>query len=169
MSVVCTVTAASAVYLSAGVLSGIATATATVMGLRQLHQAEGETVQEEARDRQAAEAAALVEAVETVELSTRQTEALKGLVAERCHLVFTDGKLRITLTRNVRGELKVKAHGENTPRAEVAEQAERFLGLLLQQVAYREVVTKMKRYGLDVQQEARAEDGTVKLRISRRR
>jgi hypothetical protein len=165
MSVICTVAGAGACYLGPAALSGIATATAAVMAMRQLKAAEGEVQLEEERLRLEDEARAMVDAVSQVELNTEQRDKVGSLVAERCHLVFTDDRLEITLTRDVRGKLTVRAHGEGMTRAEVSEAAERFLGLVMQQVAYREVVTKMKRYGLDVQQEARLEDGTVKLRI----
>jgi hypothetical protein len=165
MSVVCTVAGAGACYLGPAVLSGLATATAAVMAMRQLKAAEGETLQEEERLRLEHEAEAMVDAVSQVELSPAQRDKVGAMVAERCHMVFGDDRLTLTLTRDLRGKLTVRAHGHGMSRAEVGEAAERFLGLLMQQIAYREVVTKMKRYGLDVQQEARLEDGTVKLRI----
>lgn len=165
MSVICTVAGAGACYLGPAAISGIATATAAVMAMRQLKAAEGEVLREEERLRLEHEAEAMLAAVSQVELSSKQRDQVGSLVAERCHMVFTNDQLTITFTRDVRGKLTVRAHGEGMSRAEVSEAAERFLGLVMQQVAYREVVTKMKRYGLDVQQEARLEDGTVKLRI----
>ena len=166
---ICTIAVPGVVYLGPSVLAGLASAAATAMALRQLNAAEGEVAREEERSRLAADAEILADAVCQVELGAAQTEAIEGLVAERCHMAFSDGKLTITLNRDVRGRLTVRAHGHGMDRAEVSEKAERFLGMLMQQVAYREVVTKMKRYGLEVQQEARLEDGTVKVRIGGRR
>lgn len=168
MSVVCTLAVPGVVYLGPTVLAGLASAVATAMALHQLDAAEGEVLREEERARLAVDAQALSDAVSQVELGAAQAEALEGLVAERCHMVFGDDRLILTLNRDVRGKLTVRAHGEGMSAAEVSEKAERFLGLLMQQVAYREVVTRMKRYGLEVQQEARLEDGTVKVRIGGR-
>ncbi len=105
----------------------------------------------------------------TVELSTAQSAAMQELVAERCELHFGDEQFQLSLTRDLRGKLTVRAHGDGMSREEVAERAERFLGLLQQQIAYREVVTRMRAYGLDVTNEARLEDGTVKVRIAKKR
>ena len=168
MSVICTVAGAGACYLGPAALSGIATATAGVLAMRQLKAAEAETQREEETARLQAEVDAMADAATQVELSTAHSDTVGTLVAERCHMVFGNDDITITLTRDVRGKLVVRAHGHGMTRAEVSEQAERFLGLLMQQVAYREVVTKMKRYGLDVTEEARLEDGTVKLRIGKK-
>jgi len=160
MSVVCTVAGGGAVYVGVGVLTSLASATAASMAMREIEATEEETLRR---------FEALRQNLETVELASTQSEQLSGLVAERCCMLFGGEDISLELTRDVRGKLTVRAHGENMSRAELAERSERFLGLLMQQVAYREVVTRMKRYGLDVQQEARLEDGTVKVRIGGRR
>ncbi len=154
MSVICTVAAGGAVYLSAGALAGVASAAAGALALRRREELESLRAEE-----------GEVQPAEVVELAPRQAEAASRLVAERCHLVFEGEDLRLELDRDIRGKLTVRAHGHGMSREEVSSAAERFLGLLMQQVAYREVVTKMRRYGLEVEQEARLEDGTVKLRI----
>ncbi len=156
MSVVCTVAGGGAVYIGVGVLAGLASATASSMALREVEANEEETLRR---------FEALRQEMKTVELASSQTERLSELVAERCRLLFAGDGMSLELIRDVRGTLTVRAHGEDISQAELTERAERFLGLLMQQVAYREVVTKMKRYGLEVQQEARLEDGTVKVRI----
>ncbi len=169
MSVVCTVAAASATYLAAGILTGIAASAATAMGLRQLQAAEGAILREEARERAMQAMQQEHEAAQMVEVSTARSAALQELVAERCELHFGSETFQITLTRDLRGKLTVRAHGEGMSRQEVTDRAERFLGLLQQQIAYREVVSRMKAYGLDVAEEARLEDGTVKVRIAKKR
>ncbi len=156
MSVVCTVAAGGAVYLGAGVLSALASATAARMAMRELDEREEEALR-------------LMEALQqdrtSVELAPAKREQLGELVAERCRMVFAGDGLVVELTRDIRGQLTVRAHGEGMSEEQVAERAERFLGLLMQQVTYREVVSRLKRHGLEVQQEARLEDGTVKVRI----
>jgi hypothetical protein len=155
MSVICTVAAGGAVYLSAGALAGLASAAAGAMALRR-------TDEEQERRQEAGEAQHA-----RVELSPGREEQLSQLVAERCSLRFEGEELDLELHRDVRGRLSVAAHSELLAQAELMERAERFLGLLMQQVAYREVVTRMKRYGLEVSQEVRLEDGTVRVRIGK--
>jgi hypothetical protein len=167
MSVVCTVTLGYTSYIAATTLAGLAAAAATALGLRQLGAAEAEVAREEARAALAREVAGAN--LEEVELSTAQTAALGGLVAERCQAIFGDAHFQLVLTRDIRGLLKVTAHGDGMSREEVAARAERFLGLLQQQLAYREVVLKMKDLGMKVEQESRAEDGTVRVRLRRSR
>ncbi|MFH1465726.1 MAG: hypothetical protein ABIO70_15170 [Pseudomonadota bacterium] len=168
MSVVCAVTLGYTSYVAATTLIGLASAAATALGLRQLNQAEGAIAQEEAREALAQQIAGQARAtLEEVELSTAQAAALSGLVAERAQAVFGDARFQLVLTRDLRGLLKVTAHGDGMSRAQVAERAEKFLGLLQQQLAYREVVLQMKDLGLKVEQESRAEDGTVKVRLRR--
>ena len=167
MSVVCTVLGAGATYVGATTLIGLASAAATALGLRQLQAAEAETAREEARDAVARCAAEAQSAIEQVELSTSRSAALSALVAERCQAVFGDATFQLVLSRDVRGQLTVRAHGEGMGREEVAARAERFLGLLQQQLAYREVLLGMRAHGLVVQEESRTEDGTVKVRLAR--
>lgn len=155
-------------YIAAGTLIGLASAAATALGLRQLNAADAAVAREEAREALAQEVAGQARAaLEEVELSTAQTAALSGLVAERCQAVFGDAHFQLVLTRDIRGQLKVTAHGDGMSREEVAARAEKFVGLLQQQLAYREVVLSMKDLGLKVEQESRAEDGTVKVRLRR--
>ena len=74
----------------------------------------------------------------------------------------------LTVTRDIRGQLSVKVHAEGISREEAAQRANQLLGLILQQVAYRDVVKTMKQRGLQVQEEARLQDGTVRVRLGRR-
>lgn len=169
MSVVCTVVGVGATYVGATALLGLASAAAAALGLRQLQAAEVEVLREEAREALAREATEAQGAIERVELTTSQGAALSQLVAERCQAVFGDASFQLVLVRDVRGQLRVTAHGEGLSREEVAARAARFLGLLQQQLAYREVVLKMREVGLTVQEESRERDGTVKVRLARGR
>jgi hypothetical protein len=155
MSVICTVAAGGAVYLSSGALAGLASAAAGAMALRRAEEERG--LEQETGEEQHAR----------VELAPGREEQLSQLVAERCHLRFEGEEMSLELHRDIRGRLSVNAHSEVLAQAELMERSERFLGLLMQQVAYREVVTRMKRYGLEVSQEQRLEDGTVRVRIGR--
>lgn len=167
MSVVVTMAAAGVVAIHAPVLVGMATAVAASMGLRVLDAAvrEGEANRQSALVE--ATAAGLAAAVEEVEVTSATAEALKEVVAERTTVAFGDDRVTVTLSRDIRGRLTVRAHGRGMTRAEVNGAAERFLGLVLQQVAYREAVRMLKAQGLSVDEEARLEDGTVRVRLKR--
>lgn len=162
MSVVCTIAAATTVAISSGVLSGIVTAVGAHLGLKLLAagsegQAEGTPATEE------------VAGGDLVEVSIATGAALQQVVAERCHLVLGGEGITLTVDRDIRGRLTVRAHGEGLTRVQVQEQAAKLLGLVLQQVAYREVVRTMKANGLQVQGEERTADGVVRVRIGRAR
>jgi len=169
MSVVVTVAAAGSVVVAGKIFSGVAAAAAAGMGMRMVEVAQ--KAQEASRREAAfaAEAEALTAEHEAVEVSLATEAALTSVVAERCSLTFTDDVVTMTVTRDIRGKVTVRAHGRGVKRAEVTRRAEELLGRIRQQVAYREVVRKMKEHGFSVGQEARAEDGTVRVHIRRKK
>ena len=166
MSVIVTVGAAGVITLAAPVFSALVTAAAATLGMRVLNQAQA-AAEEEARAKAEARASPRVEGQE-ISVTSATEAAITQVVAERCSLSFTDGDVELTVLRDIRGKVTVRAHAHALTRAQLTERAERLLGLIRQQVAYREVVTKLKAHGLAVETEAREADGTVRVRLARR-
>ncbi len=167
MSVVATVAAVGVVTVSSKIFAGMAAAAAASLGMKAAR-AVTEAQEEERRDAvRGQELADLKAAAEEVEVSPATEAALQAAVAERCELHFTDGVVDLTVTRDIRGKVKVRAHAHGLSRAEVTDRASRFLGLLQQQVAYRRVMTELRLHGFAAAEEERAEDGTVRVRIKR--
>jgi hypothetical protein len=164
MSVVVTVAAAGAVTVGAPVLSALAAAAAAALGMRVLDAAE----QEQHRvDLQARRAAQLTDLDTSVELSVATEAVVDQVVADRCVVEMADDRVLLRMERDIRGALRVTAHGEGVSRAEVSRRAEALLGLLRQQIAYRDLVRRMEGHGFAVAEEQRAADGTVRLRLRR--
>lgn len=169
MSVVVTVAAVGAVTAGSKVFAGLAAAAAASLGMKAAA-ALSEAQEEQRRAGLFADEATRLQAeAEQVEVSSATHAALEQVVAERCELRFTDGAIELTVSRDIRGKVTVRAHGHGVSRAVVEERAHRYLGLLQQQVAYRRVLAEMKQHGFAVAEEDRAEDGTVRVRIRRPR
>ena len=169
MSVVVAVGAAATMQASAAVFSGMAAAAASVLGMQAVKAAALNAEEARRMAMAAEEAIRLREETERVEISSATEAALTEVVTERQELHFAGDGVELTVKRDIRGKVTVTAHGHRMSRAEVEAFAHRYLGLLRQQVAYREAVTALKRHGFGVAEEQRAEDGTVKVRIRRRR
>jgi len=161
MSVVVTVAAAGTVVVGAKVFTALATAAAASLGLKLVEAAElsAQAVQEQ---EQALEAASVTQ---NLEVSVATEAALSQVVAERCRLVFADDKVKVVITRDIRGKVTVSAHSSNMSRAQLTQRAEALLGKIRQQVAYRDVVTRMKAHGFNLSQEQALEDGTVRVHL----
>ncbi|RME22125.1 MAG: DUF1257 domain-containing protein [Deltaproteobacteria bacterium] len=169
MSVVATVAAVGAVTVSSKLFAGMAAAAAASLGMRAAR-AVAEAEEEERIDAvRAAELAEAKAAAEVVEVSPATEAALAEAVAERCELHFTDGVVDLVVTRDIRGKVTVRAHAHGLSRAEVTDRASRFLSLLQQQVAYHRVMHELRLHGFAAAEEERAADGTVRVRIRRKR
>ena len=170
MSVVVTVAAAGVVAAHAPALMAIAAAAAASIGLRVVDR----ELQEKSRashteDLMAKEAAEAVARLNEVEVSTATAASLESIVAERCSATFSDERMTLTVERDIRGRLTVKAHGEpGVPRVEVSERAAKLLGAIQQQIAYREAMATLKKHGFQVEHEERLKDGTAKVRVVKR-
>jgi hypothetical protein len=167
MSVVVTVAAAGVIAMHSGALIALAASVAAGLGLKATQ--EGVREQDDERERLAGlyrdTASALEEASQKVEISTATRAALETVVAERCEATFEGDGWRLVLQRDIRGVLTVRAHGRGVDRVELHARASRFLGLLQQQIAYREVVRTLRQRGFGVAEEKRLEDGTVRVRV----
>ena len=169
MSVVVTVAAAGTVVVTSKVFAGLAAAAAAGMGMRLVDASEAALQSSERSLAFAAEAERALAEAEAIDVSVATEGALETVVAERCSLTMTDDRITLHVERDIRGKVTVRAHGRGVPREEVTRRAEDLLGRIRQQVAYREVVRKMKAHGFAVNQEARAEDGTVRVHIRRKK
>lgn len=169
MSVVVTVAAVGAVTAGSKVFAGMCAAAAAALGMKAVEALQAASEEERRQELAAEELRALRDEAARVEISSTTEAALQQVVAERCALRFTDGAIEVTVERDIRGKVTVRAHGHGVARAVVAERAHRFLGLLQQQVAYRQVLGALRQHGFAVADEARAEDGTVRVRITRRK
>lgn len=172
MSVIVTVAAVGAVTVGSKLFAGLCLGAAASLGMKAA-EALG-TAEEEARRAglRQDEVAQLRAEAARIEVSVATEAALEGVVAERAELSFEDERIRLVVRRDIRGKVTVSAsalHGRApVGREEVAARAERFLGLLQQQIAYQRVVQEMRHHGFSVAEEDRAEDGTVRVRIRRR-
>lgn len=167
MSVVVTVAAVGYVAIHSGALLAIAGSVAATLGLRAVEQGLQQKEQEDERLAAFYKSVAgeLKAKAEEVELSSASKAALESVVAERCQAEFHGQGIRLTLTRDIRGILKVRAHGEGLSQAELQERARTFLGLIQQQIAYREVLRNLKQRGFAVEHEERLQDGTARIRV----
>lgn len=164
MSCIVTVAAVGTVLVNTGILSGIATGVAAGLGLRTLERAAQADAQAGAR--QAAQEEALAAgSADVVEISSASAEALSKVVAERCRLVFGDEKMTLTVDRDIRGKLTVRAHGEGVSEGELHRRADALLKGIQQQVAYREAVALLKGRGFKIEHEERLPDGTARVRV----
>lgn len=152
--------AVGSVAISSQLLVSIAVSAAASMGLEAL-------VAENLTQMQKDMLEELEKGFSEVEISIAKTENLKNVVAERCSASFVKDNVIIMIRRDVRGNLRVMAKGEGIDKAELNKRANDFLGIILQQVAYSEVVTNLKLYGLKVKEESRESNGVVKVRIGR--
>lgn len=169
MSVVVTVAAVGTVAVGSKVFAAMAAAAAAQLGLQAARAAEQAAEAERRVGLLQASVDGLQAQAEVVEVSVATEAALQQAIAERCSLSFAADGFELTVIRDIRGKVSVRAHGHRMSRAEVDERARKFLGLLRQQVAYRQVVQEMKRHGFAVAEEARQDDGTVRVSIKRRR
>ena len=168
MSCICTVAAIGSIALPSSVFSGLVAAVATQMGLRTLQAAEYAHALEDRLDAEADAVAQQLAETRTIEVTTTQRAGLEEIVAERCTLHFENDEVELTVNRDIRGKLTVKAHSHSLNQAQVNEKANEMLGRILQAVAYREVVSKMRDHGFEVASEQRLEDGTARVRIRRK-
>jgi predicted homoserine dehydrogenase-like protein len=164
---VCIFAGAGIVVIGLPALTGIAAAAAALRGLELVEMADKHAAHQEKAEALAAEAARLVAEAETLEISNAAHQRLATIVAERATLVFRDGDLELVLSRDIRGKLTVRARSRTLGRAAVADRANAFLGTLLQQIAYREILLKMRQKGVVVTAEEREPDGTVRVRLRR--
>lgn len=162
MSVIVLVAAPSVVPIASAALSALAAAAAAHVGLKALEAAELE-------QRQAHLAALREEAGETVEVRPAAAATLRELVAERATLYFGDDRVTLVVQRDIRGTLTVRAKGDGIAKRELQARAEKLLGLIQQQVAYRDALQKLKQRGFTVEDEARLEDGTARVRVRLKR
>jgi hypothetical protein len=168
MSVVVTVAAAGVVVANSAALLAMASTAAAALGLRAIEQGQMQKDEEDLRLRSTAEAAnALAAASAAVTVGAAMEAALASVVAERCEAEFSGSGLVVRMKRDIRGKLSIEAHGSGTT-TEVQERAHQFLGLLQQQIAYREVVRTLKARGFEVAAEERLADGTARVRVVRR-
>ncbi len=166
MSVVVTVAAAGSVVVGAKIFAGVTAAAASAMGLRLIDAAQRAEQRNAAL--QGVTEQGLSEQGTEVEVSVATEAALEKAVAERCSLRFSGEDIDLTVTRDIRGKVTVRAHGRGLSRDQVTARAEELLGRIRQQIAYREVVRKMKLHGFAVKHEAVQEDGTVRVHLKRR-
>lgn len=145
------------------IFSGICTAAAASLGLQVLKQAELANATERRE-------AMLQESItDSIEVSVATEAALTEVVAERCTMSFTGPNIQLTVQRDIRGKMTITAHGEGISRAEVSRQAEALLGKIRQQLAYRQVLQKMKQHGFQVDTESQKADGTVRVHIRKKK
>ncbi len=156
MSMIVTVAAAGSVVVSSKILAGLTAAAAASMGMRLVDAVERATAEGEDQE--------LLTSQE-LEVSVATEAALGEAVAERCRLELAGDQVRMVITRDIRGKLSVTAHSRDLSREELSQRAQRLLGRIRQQVAYREVVTRMGSHGFAVSEERALEDGTVRLRL----
>ena len=156
MSVVVTVAAAGTVVVGSKIFAGLTAAAAASMGMRLV--AAAERIAAEGEDQE------LLTSQE-IEVSVATEAALGEAVAERCRLELADDQVRMVITRDIRGKVSVTAHSRELSREELSQRAQLLLGRIRQQVAYREVVTRMQRHGFAVSEERALDDGTVRLRL----
>jgi len=168
MSCICTVAAIGSIALPSSVFSGLVATVAAQMGLRALQAAEVAHALEDRLEAQTQTAASELAALRTIEVTTTQRAGLEEIVAERCALHFESDTVELTVERDIRGKLTVRAHSHTLDQVQVNEQANAMLGRILQAVAYREVVSKMRDHGFEVAAEERLEDGTARVRIRRK-
>ncbi|MFT4977012.1 MAG: hypothetical protein ACI8S6_002917 [Myxococcota bacterium] len=161
MSVVVTVAGVAATTIGVPVFTGICTAVAASLGMKLVAQAEAAA---EAQAEAAAEAAA-----QQIDVTVSTQASLEQLVAERCSLSFQGESITMTVQRDIRGKMTVRAHGEGLSRAEVSQQATALLAKIRQQLAYRQIVQKMKSHGFSVASEEQQADGTVRVHIRRKK
>lgn len=161
MSVVVTVAGVAATAIGTPVFSGVCAAVAASLGLRALEGAEVAAQQEEAERARAAMG-------ETLDVTVATEAALSELVAERCSMTFADDKITMQITRDIRGQITIRAHGEGIRREEVSARAAQLLGKIRQQLAYRQILQKMKSHGFAVDTETQQADGTVRVHIRRK-
>ena len=166
MSVIVTVGAVGSVLVNTGVLTGVASAVAAAMGLRTINEASRAQADEERRAE--AQTRALSDA-DVVQITTSAEDALSQVVAERCALVFRDDKVEMTVERDIRGKLTVRAHGEGVTRAELSARAQALLGGIQQQLAYRAALKTLKERGFTVETEERLADGTARVKVVKQR
>lgn len=169
MKALCLFAGPGIVVLGLPALGGIAAAAAALTGLEMIAAAEKQAAHQEKADAFAAEVAQLLADAEVVEISNVAHQRLATLVAERATLAFRDDALEVVLARDIRGKLTVRARSRTLARPEVAARANAFLGTLLQQLAYREVLLKLRQQGIVVTGESRQADGTVHVQLRRNR
>ena len=167
MSVVVTVAGIAATSVGAPVFTGICAAVSASLGMRLLQGAEQAAVAEQLAAAEAQQGAAAGQ--QSLEVTVATESALSELVAERCELTFAGDAVSVTVRRDIRGRISVTAHGEGLTRAEVADRAEAVLGRIRQQLAYRQIMQKMKSHGFAVSTESQQADGTVRVHIRKRK
>ena len=116
------------------------------------------------------EVAAGVEAAQhaaqtTVEVEVENCEVLGQSIATEQEIVLVKGDVRVRISRDLRGGLKVCAEGEGRSREELREIGEQVVGKVTQMYVYNKVMTELKNKGFTVVNEGVAEDETVHIHV----
>ena len=136
-------------------ICSVAGVAAGVLGYKKLSQAALEKGKEEEESR------------EKIELEDKYSNLLFSEMQAEEELCFEKEGIRILVTRNYRGHLKIKVYGEGKTKQELQKEAERFLNLVRRQFVYQKVMEEMKNKGFQVVKEEVEESGRIKIRLRR--
>jgi len=106
-----------------------------------------------------------VEAVNEVELSVDNAEAVTGELALGEELVFTREGVQLVVFRDNRGKVGVRACGKGKTDEELRAIGQEMANALTQQYAYHRLMAELKSRNFNVVGEEVEEDGTVRLRV----
>lgn len=109
--------------------------------------------------------AARVSAGIEVEVDVAATETLAEHVAAGQTMVFQRDDVTLTVVRDERGKLTVKAHSDNRSEEELREVAGEFCNRVAQQYAYHTLMGELQQRGFNVVEQQVEEDGTVRVKV----
>ncbi|NLW50734.1 MAG: DUF1257 domain-containing protein [Candidatus Brocadiaceae bacterium] len=121
--------------------------------------------------RASVEAAAAVQAGQeeqtTVEVEVENSEVLGESLAGEQELVLVRDSVRVRISRDLRGALKVCVEGAGRGSEELREIGRQVVDKVTQMYVYNRVMTELKNKGFTVIQEGVAQDETVHIHVRR--
>lgn len=156
----CAILIVPAVMAAWPVLLPILTAAAAACGYVSAERAEA---RERVRGRRRGKSA------DEVEVSLEQSEVLAEAMQRDTTFTASKGDIRVTVSRDIRGQLRVSASGANVAKDVLRREAETLTNSIVQQYAYHKLMTQLKERGFQVTRESVTEDRRIRLTVRRHR
>lgn len=104
-----------------------------------------------------------------VEVPLEQSEVLAEAMQRDTSFTASKGDIRVTVSRDIRGQLRVSACGEDVAKDVLRQEAQALTNSIVQQYAYHKLMAELKQRGFQVAHESVTEDRRIRLTVRRHR